>query len=279
MATIFGTNGNNVLNGGAENDIIFARGGADTVSGGDGDDAVLFEISPAGSDYFDGGTGDDGVLLDVGLGQFDISPSPPQHQRRAILLDTVAGVTLTVTDVEKIGFSSGRLHCRLRQRDRRDPGCARRSGGGRRGPRPGRVLCRQLHDRVCCWDTRRRFGQHGRLGKRRERNVFSLAGNLGAGNAVALENIAVTGGENGIRIASNTQLGVLGVSNMEFSGLSAARASSPAGGPGSIRSSSPTRHSTASVRPARSLPLAWPASCCSASMAMHTFPMSRSPTR
>src|SRR5690606_32404873 len=86
MATIIGTNGNNTLNGGAENDLIFARGGADTVTGGDGDDVVIFETLPAGNDSFDGGTGDDVILLDVGLDQFIVSLSTASNVNDELIL-------------------------------------------------------------------------------------------------------------------------------------------------------------------------------------------------
>ena len=63
MATIFGTNGNNNINGTVRDDYIDARGGNDTVRANSGDDEVY---GGSGNDKLAGDNGDD--YLDGGIG-------------------------------------------------------------------------------------------------------------------------------------------------------------------------------------------------------------------
>ncbi|BDA69273.1 hypothetical protein CAL7716_034390 [Calothrix sp. PCC 7716] len=56
MAVIFGTSGNDVLNGTFASDFIDGEGGNDTLNGGAGNDFLNGE---AGNDFHDGGVGDD----------------------------------------------------------------------------------------------------------------------------------------------------------------------------------------------------------------------------
>ncbi len=63
MATIYGTDGNDTLNGTRWSDSILARGGDDLINGGAGNDTLLGE---AGNDSLDGGDGADSVSGGVG---------------------------------------------------------------------------------------------------------------------------------------------------------------------------------------------------------------------
>lgn len=63
MAVIFGTSGNNVLNGTGANDFIDGEEGNDTLFGGNGNDFLNGE---EGDDFHDGGSGDDIIDGDVG---------------------------------------------------------------------------------------------------------------------------------------------------------------------------------------------------------------------
>lgn len=58
-APIVGTNGSEILNGTAGNDLIFARGGSDVVNGKAGDDCI---VAGNGSDVVIGGAGHDVIL-------------------------------------------------------------------------------------------------------------------------------------------------------------------------------------------------------------------------
>lgn len=233
MATIIGTNGNNTLNGGAENDLIFARGGADTVTGGDGDDVVIFETLPAGNDSFDGGTGDDVILLDVGLDQFIVSLSTASNVNdELILLDTFSGVTLTVTNVERIGFldSVGWI-----------VGFGSEIAGIQAaldGAAEGDIVAVQGGAYVGNFS----MGTGVTLSGIESNNtgvslsaasgsVITLAGDLGSGEA-GVENLAITGGNNGISVSSTTQLGTLIVEDVDFSGLSGSGIITGSGAPG-----------------------------------------------
>src|SRR5690606_18957134 len=62
-------------------------------------------------------------------------------------------------------------------------------------------------------------------------SVITLAGDLGSGEA-GVENLAITGGNNGISVSSTTQLGTLIVEDVDFSGLSGSGIITGSGAPG-----------------------------------------------
>jgi Ca2+-binding RTX toxin-like protein len=69
--TIYGTEGNDTLNGGAGNDTIYGLGGDDTINGGDGNDTLHGD---GGSDHLYGGDGNDALYGGYGSdgdGQWD----------------------------------------------------------------------------------------------------------------------------------------------------------------------------------------------------------------
>ena len=67
MATFNGTNGNDTIVGGADNDVINGLGGNDSLLGGDGSDTVSggagndFLSGNGGTDWVEGGAGNDEV--------------------------------------------------------------------------------------------------------------------------------------------------------------------------------------------------------------------------
>lgn len=64
-ATIRGTNGNDVIDGGPGNQILYGLQGDDVLSGGDGDDEIYGQ---EGSDTLDGGAGNDRLFWGGGPG-------------------------------------------------------------------------------------------------------------------------------------------------------------------------------------------------------------------
>jgi Ca2+-binding RTX toxin-like protein len=70
----WGNAANNILIGGAENDVLWGRGGDDVLIGGDGNDVLFggsgddFLMGGSGSDRFDGGSGNDVLYLASGDG-------------------------------------------------------------------------------------------------------------------------------------------------------------------------------------------------------------------
>ena len=77
MANIFGTNGDDNLNGSATADTIFTRAGSDVVQAGDGDDVIIVDpgngLSASSADILDGGTGFDTVSLSGNMADYDVS--------------------------------------------------------------------------------------------------------------------------------------------------------------------------------------------------------------
>ena len=105
MATINGTNGNNILNGTSEDDVIVSRGGADTVTAGDGNDVIIIDVAPAGSDTVDGGAGIDIVVLDADYADFTISEGTG-----TLILTGLDATTETLTNVEQVVFNDQTIY-------------------------------------------------------------------------------------------------------------------------------------------------------------------------
>jgi Ca2+-binding RTX toxin-like protein len=66
MATIYGTDGNNVLTGGAANDYIYGKLGSDVLNGGAGDDLLVdYVIDPGKINILNGGDGNDYISAGI----------------------------------------------------------------------------------------------------------------------------------------------------------------------------------------------------------------------
>jgi Ca2+-binding RTX toxin-like protein len=100
MATINGTNGNNVLTGTGQDDVIVSRGGSDTITGGNGNDVIIIDTVPAGSDTVDGGAGIDIVVLDADYAAFTISQSSGR-----LILTGLDATTESLINVEQVVFN------------------------------------------------------------------------------------------------------------------------------------------------------------------------------
>ncbi len=105
MATINGTNGNNNLIGGTEDDVIVARGGADNLEGGDGNDVIIVDTAPAGSDTVDGGAGIDIVVLDADYDSFTVSEGAG-----TLVLTGLDATTETLINVEQVVFNDQTIY-------------------------------------------------------------------------------------------------------------------------------------------------------------------------
>lgn len=60
---IFGTTEDNTLDGTIGDDVIYPKGGKDTVNAGDGDDEIVIEVQPAPGTLLDGGAGYDTLVV------------------------------------------------------------------------------------------------------------------------------------------------------------------------------------------------------------------------
>lgn len=99
MADVFGTEGDDVLNGGTANDDIYGYGGNDALSGGAGSDILS---GGAGADLLTGGAGNDqifGGATAYGASDVDVAVYSGSRSDYEIVANTAGGLTYRVTDL------------------------------------------------------------------------------------------------------------------------------------------------------------------------------------
>ncbi|WMS43239.1 hypothetical protein RDV64_02220 [Acuticoccus sp. MNP-M23] len=113
MAVIFGSNGDDNLNGTPEGDLVLANQGSDTITTGAGNDTIMVTAgqgSGSGSaDTIDGGEGADSLILSGAIADFDVIFDGDTVQVLGKPGTDAEGFNETLTSIETIAFDDGAM--------------------------------------------------------------------------------------------------------------------------------------------------------------------------